>query len=114
VPSTSAICDAIRRRRLLTFEYQDRPRLVAPYCHGWSSGGKELLRGIQVGGESASGVLGAGKLWHVVQMRDARATSRSFTPDDPDYAPDDAAMARIHCRVWLPRIVAADPLARTK
>jgi hypothetical protein len=114
VTSTSAICDAIRRRRLLTFEYQDRTRVVAPYCHGWSSGGKELLRGVQVGGESASGAFGFGKLWHVSRIVDPRTTDETFEPDDPDYSPDDAAMERIHCRVWLPRIVGTSPQARTK
>jgi hypothetical protein len=102
-----AICDAIRRRRLLAFDYQGRPRVVAPYCHGWSARGIELLRGIQVGGGSRSGGFGFGKLWHVTQMQDIRVTEDAFEPDDPDYEPEDAAMARVHCRVWLPRVVSA-------
>jgi hypothetical protein len=105
VTANHAICDAIRHRHLLAFDYQERPRVVAPYCHGWSARGVELLRAIQVGGESRSGGFGFGKLWHVLQMQNIRVTTEAFEPDDPDYEPEDGAMARVHCRVWLPRVL---------
>ena len=90
--------------------------MVAPYCHGWSSGGKELLRGVQVGGESASGGRSGFRraLARLADPRRPRTMTEAFEPDDPDYSPEDVAMARIHCRVWLPRIVGAEPHARTK
>jgi hypothetical protein len=93
-----AICDAIRRRERLAFDYDGRARVVEPYCHGVSRGG-EALRGVQVAGESRSGGFGFGKLWMVQRMRNVRCTGQSFVPSDPDYNPEDGAMLSIHCRL---------------
>jgi hypothetical protein len=84
---------------LLEFEYHGHRRVVAPYCHGTSARGVEVLRAIQVRGTSASGAFGFGKLWAVEEMQRVRATTEAFVADDPDYNPNDSAMARIHCRV---------------
>jgi hypothetical protein len=93
------ICEAIRRRVLLEFQYHGRPRVVAPYCHGISTRGVEVLRAIQVGGSSSSGGLGFGKLWSVAEMVNLRTTDQKFTPDDRNYNPDDSGMTQIHCRI---------------
>jgi hypothetical protein len=96
------ICQAIQQRQLLEFDYKGKRRVVAPYCHGFSSKDSEVLRAIQVRGESSSGPgggLGFGKLWTVAEMVGARVLDEPFTPDDPNYNPDDTAMARICCRV---------------
>lgn len=55
------LCAAIRDLELIEFEYDGLRRVVAPYCHGFTTKG-EVLRAIQVGGESRSGGLGFGKL----------------------------------------------------
>lgn len=96
---TTAVCEAIRRRHLLQFEYHGLQRVVAPYCHGISTRGTEVLRAVQVRGESSSGGFGFGKLWTVADIRDAQVLPESFAPDDPDYNAADSAMQRIHCRV---------------
>jgi hypothetical protein len=31
-------------------------------------------------------------------MKNVRVLSEAFTPDDPDYNPNDSALVRIHCR----------------
>jgi hypothetical protein len=59
----------------------------------------DVLRAIQIGGESRSAGFGFGKLWHVVKMTNIRNTDEPFVPTDPHYNPDDSVMARIHCRV---------------
>jgi hypothetical protein len=64
-----------------------------------------MLRAIQVGGSSRSGRFGVGKLWGVAKMREVRIVDEPFVPDDPDYNPDDPSMTRIHCRVWLGRVL---------
>jgi hypothetical protein len=92
------ICAAIRNRELLEFEYDGLHRVVAPYCHGFTSKG-EVLRAIQVRGESRSRGMGFGKLWLVEKMLEVRRTGTPFTADDPHYNPNDSAMATIHCRV---------------
>jgi hypothetical protein len=94
-----AFCHAIRTRTLLEFDYDGLHRVVAPYCHGVTRQEAEVLRAIQVGGASHAGGYGFGKLWHVAKMQNVRNTAEPFLPTDPHYAPDDSAMARIHCRV---------------
>src|SRR5262245_3429379 len=95
-----AICRAIRDRALLTFVYDGRLRIVEPYCHGLSKKGAELLRAVEVGDTSLRPErFGFGKLWTVAKMTDIRVGDATFEPDDPDYNPEDRALARIHCRV---------------
>ena len=93
------ICEAIRTRSVLEFEYHGLPRVVAPYCHGLSSRGVEVVRAVQLRGGSSSGGLGFGKLWRVSDLVGLRMLEEHFTPDDPDYNPDDRGMKEIHCRV---------------
>jgi hypothetical protein len=93
------LCEAIRRRVLIEFRYDGLRRIVAPYCHGMSTSGRESLRGIQVQGETRSGGLGFGKLWTVSKMSDVRLTDMAFEPDDPHYNPNDSGMQQIHCRI---------------
>ena len=92
------ICEAIHARKLLAFEYGDRPRVVQPYCHGVTRSG-EALRAIQVRGTSSSPASTGGKLWTVSKMRGLRVLDEMFVPDDPSYNPEDSAMLRIHCRI---------------
>lgn len=95
----SLICDAIRTRSLLEFDYHGLRRVVAPYCHGVSTRGHEVLRAVQVRGESRAGGLGFGKLWIVADLVGLRLSGEHFEPDDPHYNPNDRAMPQIHCRI---------------
>jgi len=97
--AVSLICDAIRTRSLLEFRYHGLIRLVAPYCHGFSTRGAEVLRAIQVGGSSNSRSFGSGKLWLVADLVGVRLAGKHFEPTDPRYNPDDRGMQRIHCRI---------------
>ena len=94
----SLVCKAIRERHLLEFHYRGKLRIVAPYCHGVSTRGTEVLRGIQVGGTSGSR-MGIGKLWAIADMVEPRILDVPFIPNDPNYNPDDSAMREIHCRI---------------
>jgi hypothetical protein len=96
--AASAICEAIRRRVLLQFEYNGQLRVVAPYCHGVSMPGNEVFRAVQVRGGSSTG-MGVGKLWQVDKMVNPRVLDEPFTPDDPKYNPNDSAMKQICCRI---------------
>jgi hypothetical protein len=93
------LCEAIGTRKLLAFTYDGHVRVVAPYCHGFTRAGEEALRAVQLRGSSRSGKFGSGKLWVVSKMRLVRTLEEAFDPDDPDYEPNDSAMARIHCRM---------------
>jgi hypothetical protein len=59
-PAKELLCEAIRKRALLEFRYRGRLRVVAPYCYGVSTRGVDILRAIQLRGESASGGMGFG------------------------------------------------------
>jgi hypothetical protein len=96
---TSIVCEAIRKRALLEFSYHGHSRVVAPYCHGISTRGREVLRAVQVRGASSSGGLGIGKLWSVADMVEPRVLTETFIPNDPNYNPDDSGMQQIHCRI---------------
>lgn len=97
--SGDTIREAIRRRSLLQFHYDDHPRIVAPYCFGLSTKGIDSLRAVQVRGSSSSNALGFGKLWTVSKMRDLRILDETFMPDDRDYNPNDKGMKKIYCRI---------------
>ncbi|MFC4309374.1 hypothetical protein ACFPN2_09805 [Steroidobacter flavus] len=89
----SAIVDAIKRRVLLRFRYNGRVRTVQPYCVGVSTAGRDVLRAIEVGGARF------GKLWTLSEMSDVQVLEQTFTPDDPNYNPDDKGMTKIYCRI---------------
>lgn len=98
-PAANLICTAIRQRSVLAFQYRGLHRVVEPYCHGISTRGAEVLRAVQIAGDSSSGGFGFGKLWTVSAMAGLHITDQSFVADDPDYNPDDSGMKEIHCRV---------------
>lgn len=93
------LCEAIATRKLLAFSYEGLARIVAPYGHGFTQAGDEILRAVQVGGASRSGHFASGKLWTVSKMRLVRTLDEGYAADDPKYEPNDSAMARVHCRV---------------
>jgi hypothetical protein len=106
VPFEPVVCRAIRQLCVLEFVYDGKRRIVAPYCHGISHKGNPSLRAVQIGGQGTG--FGFGKMWTIADMTNVRLTARTFVPDDPNYYPDDSAMARIHCRVeWVAGRLAA-------
>ncbi len=98
-PWNAIVCDAIRRRVLLAFDYDDEPRVVAPYCHGLTTAQREAVRAVQILGGSRSRDIASGKLWSVDKLRGLRVTDEPFLPTDPRYNPNDKAFAVIHCRI---------------
>jgi hypothetical protein len=96
------LCQAIETRKLLAFTYEGHARVVAPYAHGYTRTGSEVLRAVQVRGSSRSGHVGGGKLWTISKMRLVRTLAESFVPNDPEYEPNDVAMLTVHCRIESP------------
>ena len=93
------LCQAITEKQVLAFTYEGHPRVVAPYCHGFTRAGNEVLRALQLRGTSRSGHFGSGKLWTVSKMRLVRTLNERFVEVDPEYEPEDEAMVKIHCHV---------------
>ena len=98
-PWNPIVCDAIARRVLLAFDYDGEPRVVAPYCHGVTTAGRETVRAVQVLGGTRRGDIASGKLWTIDKIVGLRALDESFIASDPKYNPDDSAFAEIHCRI---------------
>jgi hypothetical protein len=95
----ATITEAIGRRSLLQFRYGNHVRVVAPYCFGVSTRGEDVLRAVQIRGASSSNAMGFGKLWTVSKILDLRMLNETFTPDDPDYNPNDKGMKQIYSRI---------------
>ena len=93
------ICEAIRTRAILRFTYKGLPRIVMPHAHGISERGNEVLRGVQIGGESESGKMFFGKLWTVAEMNELEETGEKFSDPGPGYNPDDKGMREVHCHL---------------
>jgi len=50
------ICEAINSKKVISFDYHGRTRLLEPFCFGiHKSTGNKVLRGYQIGGFSESG-----------------------------------------------------------
>ncbi len=68
---------------------------------GISTRDADVLRAIQLRGSSSSGKVAKpfGKLWTVSEMVGLRVLDEPFTPNDPNYNPNDSAMKHIYCRI---------------
>lgn len=95
----SAVCDAIRGRRVLGFRYDGGDRTVEPHCHGVSTAGNEVLRAYQTAGSSRSGKPVGWKLFEVSKMSALQSQRETFGANRPDYNPNDNGMSSVHCNV---------------
>ncbi|BCS55390.1 hypothetical protein [Geobacter sp. SVR] len=98
----SAICKAIGKRAVLRFTYNGYLRIVEPQSHGISTAGKEVLRGVQTGGGSASGPSLFGKLFEVGKMAGLGETGAVFAGPGIGFNPDDKGMIYVHCHLQPP------------
>jgi len=98
----TVICDAIRKKAVLAFQYKGSLRQVEPQCHGISSVGNEVLRAVEVGGGSGSSDP-IGKLFDVSKMSALAETGKYFTGPAPNHNPADKAMTLVHCCLPRPR-----------
>jgi hypothetical protein len=79
--------------------YDNNVRIVEPQCHGISTTGKEVLRGIQTGGVSKSGFTSFGRLFDVGKMSGLVETGSVFAGPGPGFNPNDHGMIFIHCHL---------------
>ncbi len=96
----AVICEAIERRRLLSFDYEGEMRLVQPAVLGLHRTTDRLsLRAFQVGGVSRSGGPAGWRLYTVRKLRDPRIRDEPFAAPPPGYRPDDDELWPIVCRL---------------
>jgi hypothetical protein len=97
--TNTAICDAIQKKAVIQFNYEGKPRIVEPQCHGISTAGKEVIRGFQTGGGSRSRRSIAEKLFEVSKITELKETGDTFSHPGPHYNPTDQAMIYVHCHL---------------
>jgi len=99
----AAICDAIKKRAIIAFQYKGSLRLVEPQCHGTSSAGNEVLRAVEVGdgGRSSPPI---GKLFDVSKMSQLKESGGHFANAALNHNPADRAMTFVHCCLPRPRV----------
>lgn len=97
------ICDAIKKKSVLAFQYKGSLRLVEPQCHGTSSAGNEVLRAIELdnGARSSDPI---GKLFDVAKMSELKETGRHFDKAARNHNPADRAMTFVHCCLPHPAV----------
>lgn len=92
------VCEAIRTRSLVAFEYNGVRRIVEPHCHGVSPAGRELIRGYQVGEVTPSD----GHSWRLFDVSKVVGfilLERTFPTSRPGFRSDDRKFASVHCHV---------------
>lgn len=93
------ICEAIRGKNLLIFNYQGHDRIVEPHLLGQDSSGNEILSAYLVGGFSRSGGSRRWRRYFVNEMRSLTKLDEQFDPPRPGYNSSDPWVVTIRCRV---------------
>lgn len=94
-----AICDAIRLKHVVRFQYHGGVREVEPYVYGRSSTGDELLRAYQLRGVSRSGGAFGWKMFRVDDISGLSVTFEPFTARRAGYDPADTVIVFVNCQV---------------
>jgi len=94
------LCQAIEKRRMVTFQYHWHFREVEPYLVGThEEEGEMMVRTFQVGGESESGGLPDWRLFRLERMSDVNVTDECFQPRRSQYEPNDPDLIDPVCQV---------------
>ncbi|TPN63529.1 WYL domain-containing protein [Mesorhizobium sp. B1-1-1] len=89
------ICDAIRSRSIISFNYKGKGRRVEPHTLGYDSKGHLALCGWQLSG-------GSGQDWrdfHLSGMSQLVITTEKFSGPRNGYKRDDKTMSRVLCQL---------------
>lgn len=91
------VCDAIKRRCLIQFEYNSLARTVEPYAHGFNAARKEVVRGFQVAGESRSDEALGWRFFIVADMSNLTVLPQNFRGVREGRATVTKELIVIHC-----------------
>lgn len=89
------ISAAILGKRLLAFSYNGLSRVIEPHTLGLDTGGRMLVCGYQVSGESRSGSVEGWKFFDLQGIDEPRMLDERSSWPRPAYRRDDGAFARI-------------------
>ncbi len=93
-----SICNAIRNRNLIEFNYDGEIRIVEPHCYGETTAGNEGLRAFQVDGFSSKGKMGW-KMYNMSKAEDLNVLDETFDSPRPGYREGDRGMNEIFCEI---------------
>jgi len=93
--TTTAIVEAISTRRLLTFEYHGRTRIVEPHTFGVDRWGRSLLCAFQIerSGDPQPSI--GWRFFFIEQMSLVRVDGQRFAAPRPDFLRGDGAFKSI-------------------
>jgi hypothetical protein len=93
------LCDAIKRRLLVMFEYGDLIRVVEPHRVGVNSAGHPMLSGWLRAGYSRSDPAGGWRNYLLADVRSFQVLAAPFAGPRPGYALHDARMREVFCQL---------------
>lgn len=95
------ICEAIKNRRVIEFDYSGEHRIVEPYACGIGKKSAYQLRGFQCGGKSSSPNLGW-RMFLLEEMKGLKVMEKEFSGWNGErrlYNPNDTAFRQFFCRI---------------
>ncbi len=92
------ICNAIHNLKIIEFYYENYYRKVEPHSLGVSTGGKDMLSGYQVGGQSDSKVPGW-KNFDLNKITGFSETNIGFNGPEFGYKRNSDRMTSIECEL---------------
>jgi hypothetical protein len=93
------ICEAIEKRRLLQFSYDDLTRIVEPHLFGRKTSGKDALSAYMVEGYTESDREPYWRSYSIEKMEFIVMLNETFAEARDGYNPDDKTMEEIYCRL---------------
>ena len=93
------ICDAIRNKRLLSFNYHGHPRTVEPHTYGIDTKGHLALRAFQVSGSSSRGGIPDWRIFHESDILGLSILESTFANARSGYVHGDSAFSTIQCQL---------------
>ena len=93
------ICQAIEKRRLLQFSYDDLTRIVEPHLLGRKTSGKDALSGWLVEGYTESDHEPFWRNYLVEKMDFLIMLDETFEGEREGYNREDPSMEEIYCRL---------------
>ena len=99
------ICEAIRGRKLMMYEYGGLIRVVEPHLFGETAAGSQLLSGWLRPGYSRSDPNGGWRTWRVDRIGSEQLLDHQFDGPRPGYNPGDPRMTRVVCALSAAALV---------
>ncbi len=89
------IYNAIRERRVLSFDYHGHHRIMEPHAYGLSLAGNEIVRCYQTRGTSEHGTVPSWKICLIAEISGLADTGEHFSGKRDGYARGDKKMTKI-------------------